>query len=111
MKKPIALRAVTAAIGMSFALLAQAQDAQIDRKVDELMKKMTLTEKVGQLHQLSGREFTGPTSSAYADKLADIRAGKVGSMLNVKGVADTREIQALVPTSWPISAPARSAPC
>jgi len=95
MKKPIALRAVTAAIGMSFALLAQAQDAQIDRKVDELMKKMTLTEKVGQLHQLSGREFTGPTSSAYADKLADIRAGKVGSMLNVKGVADTREIQAL----------------
>ncbi|EEF23565.1 Periplasmic beta-glucosidase precursor, putative, partial [Ricinus communis] len=56
---------------------------------------MTVAEKVGQLHQLSGRQFTGPTSSNYADKLADIRAGKVGSMLNVTGVADTREIQAL----------------
>jgi beta-glucosidase len=76
-------------------LTAHAQDAQIDRKVTELMQKMTVTEKVGQLHQLSGRQFTGPTSSAYADKLADIRAGKVGSMLNVTGVADTREIQAL----------------
>ena len=95
MKKQIAMRALTAAIGTATAALALAQDAQIDRKVDALMKQMTLTEKVGQLHQLSGRQFTGPTSSEYADKLADIRAGKVGSMLNVKGVADTREIQAL----------------
>ncbi|UGQ45919.1 glycoside hydrolase family 3 N-terminal domain-containing protein [Massilia endophytica] len=76
-------------------VLAFAQDAQVARKVDELLKRMTLEEKVGQLHQLSGRQFTGPESSKYADKLADIRAGKVGSMLNVKGVAETREIQAL----------------
>jgi beta-glucosidase len=76
-------------------LIAQAQDARIDSKVAALMKQMTVAEKVGQLHQLSGREFTGPTSSDYANKLADIRNGKVGSMLNVKGVADTREIQAL----------------
>jgi beta-glucosidase len=84
--------AVSAAM---LALAANAQDAQIDRKVADLMKQMTVTEKVGQLHQLSGRQFTGPTSSEYAAKLADIRAGKVGSMLNVIGVADTREIQAL----------------
>ncbi|WP_070358460.1 glycoside hydrolase family 3 N-terminal domain-containing protein [Duganella sp. HH105] len=76
-------------------LMAHAQDAQIDRKVAALMKQMTVAEKVGQLHQLSGRLFTGPTSSDYAAKLADIRLGKVGSMLNIKGVADTREIQAL----------------
>jgi beta-glucosidase len=86
---------IAAAIGAAFALCAHAQDTQIDRKVTELMKQMTVAEKVGQLHQLSGRQFTGPSSSAYADKLADIRAGKVGSMLNVIGVADTREIQAL----------------
>jgi beta-glucosidase len=76
-------------------LLSQAQDARIEAKVAALMKQMTVAEKVGQLHQLSGRQFTGPASSDYADKLADIRNGKVGSMLNVKGVADTREIQAL----------------
>jgi beta-glucosidase len=88
-------RYLVAAVGAALTLCAQAQDAQIDRKVADLIKQMTVTEKVGQLHQLSGRQFTGPTSSTYADKLADIRAGKVGSMLNVTGVADTREIQAL----------------
>ena len=76
-------------------MFSQAQDARIESKVAALMKQMTVAEKVGQLHQISGRQFTGPTSSDYADKLADIRNGKVGSMLNVKGVADTREIQAL----------------
>lgn len=87
---------ITAAVSAAvLAFAAHAQDAQIDRKVADLMKQMTVAEKVGQLHQLSGRQFTGPTSSEYADKLADIRAGKVGSMLNVIGVADTREIQAL----------------
>jgi beta-glucosidase len=88
-------RYIAAAVSAALAFSAQAQDAQIDRKVADLMKQMTVAEKVGQLHQLSGRQFTGPTSSEYADKLADIRAGKVGSMLNVVGVADTREIQAL----------------
>ena len=76
-------------------LLAHAQDAQIDSKVAALMKQMSVAEKVGQLHQISGRLVTGPTSSDYAATLADIRLGKVGSMLNVKGVADTRAIQAL----------------
>ena len=95
MTRQFKLRVFAAAIGTATVMIGHAQDAQIDRKVDALMKQMTVAEKVGQLHQISGREFTGPTSSNYADKLADIRSGKVGSMLNVKGVADTREIQAL----------------
>ncbi|OON60813.1 beta-glucosidase [Massilia sp. KIM] len=74
---------------------AEAQDRAIERKVEALLKRMTLEEKVGQLHQLSGRQMTGPGSEKFADKLADIRAGRVGSMLNVKGVSETREIQAL----------------
>jgi len=99
MTRQFKLRALAAAIGTAtvalFPVVGHAQDAQIERKVAALMKQMTVAEKVGQLHQLSGRQFTGPTSSNYADKLADIRSGKVGSMLNVTGVADTREIQAL----------------
>lgn len=74
---------------------ALAQDPGIGQKVDALIERMTLEEKVGQLHQLSGRQMTGPGSEKFSDKLADIRAGRVGSMLNVKGVAETREIQAL----------------
>jgi beta-glucosidase len=99
MKRQLTLRVLAAAIGTATAMIGHAQqvqtDQQIERKVIALMKRMTVAEKVGQLHQISGRQFTGPTSSDYADKLADIRNGKVGSMLNVKGVADTREIQAL----------------
>jgi beta-glucosidase len=88
-------KSMLAGLLLAAPVLAIAQDAQIDRKVAALLKQMTLAEKIGQMHQLSGRQFTGPGSSNYADKLADIRAGRVGSMLNVKGVADTREIQAL----------------
>ncbi|MDB5907613.1 MAG: bglX [Massilia sp.] len=74
---------------------ACAQDPAIERRVDALLKSMTLEEKVGQLHQLSGKEFTGPDNASKSNKLNDIRSGRVGSMLNIKGVAATREIQAL----------------
>ncbi|WP_313169197.1 glycoside hydrolase family 3 N-terminal domain-containing protein [Massilia oculi] len=86
---------LAAAALLAAAPAAQAADRAIDDKVDALLARMTLEEKVGQLHQLSGRQMTGPGSEKFADKLAAIRAGKVGSMLNVKGVAETREIQAL----------------
>ncbi|OWP63698.1 glycosyl hydrolase [Hymenobacter amundsenii] len=66
----------------------------VERRVVELLARMTLEEKVGQLNQYSGREVTGPASDRKNTLLASIRAGQVGSMLNVKGVKDTREIQA-----------------
>ena len=84
-----------ACLALAFSTAAPAQDAQIEKKVAALLKQMTVAEKAGQLHQVSGRQFTGPSSSNYADKLADIRNGRVGSVLNVQGVADTREVQAL----------------
>ncbi|WP_306392930.1 glycoside hydrolase family 3 N-terminal domain-containing protein [Telluria beijingensis] len=89
-KTLLALAALMACVPSAFA-----QERTIAQQVDALLKRMTLEEKVGQLHQLSGRQMTGPGSEKFSDKLADIRAGKVGSMLNVKGVAETREIQAL----------------
>jgi beta-glucosidase len=73
----------------------QAQQKTITQRVDSLMKLMTLTEKVGQLNQYSGREVTGPTSDRKNYLLNDLKTGMVGSMLNVKGVKDTREIQAI----------------
>ena len=73
---------------------ASAQDRQIEQKVDALLKQMTMEEKVGQLHQLSGRDLTGPANNKNTNILAEIRKGKIGSMLNVKGVAETREVQA-----------------
>jgi beta-glucosidase len=66
------------------------------RRVEDVLRRMTLEEKAGQLNQLSGKAFlTGPGSPAVRNMEADIRSGKVGSMLNVKGARETRRVQAL----------------
>lgn len=68
----------------------------IDQKVSELLSKMTLEEKVGQLVQYSGFEYaTGPQNSNSANVLNEIKQGKVGSMLNVAGAGETRKFQEL----------------
>lgn len=85
-----------AALALGAALTGPAaagSDPAIARKVDALMARMTLDEKVGQLHQMTGEEVTGPASGRNNRKLEDIRQGRVGAMLNVKGVADTRALQ------------------
>ncbi|GAB3745278.1 hypothetical protein GCM10027594_23900 [Hymenobacter agri] len=74
---------------------ATARPADIEQRISALLTQMTLEEKVGQLNQYSGREVTGPASDRKNTLLSSIRNGQVGSMLNVKGVKDTREIQAV----------------
>jgi beta-glucosidase len=91
MNKKIALLILS--IGLASSV--NAQKKTIDQRVDSLLKLMTLKEKVGQLNQYSGREVTGPASDRKNYLLNDIKNGMVGSMLNVKGVKDTREIQAV----------------
>ena len=53
----------------------------IDRRVEELLAKMTLDEKIGQLNQVPGDISTG-TDVAKDDLLNQIKAGKVGSVLS-----------------------------
>lgn len=72
----------------------------VDQKVAELLSKMTLEEKVGQMVQYSGFEYaTGPQQSNSAAVLEEIRKGKVGSMLNVSGAEETRAFQKLAQQS------------
>ncbi|WP_345953274.1 glycoside hydrolase family 3 N-terminal domain-containing protein [Mucilaginibacter sp. PAMB04168] len=78
-----------------WAATASAQKKTINQRVDSLLRLMTLEEKVGQLNQYSGKEVTGPVSERKTNQLNDIKSGLVGSMLNVKGAKDTREIQAV----------------
>lgn len=90
MKRVYFLLAVTA-----FGINTFAQKT-IDQKVSELLSKMTLEEKVGQLVQYSGFEYaTGPQNSNSASVLNEIKQGKVGSMLNVAGAEETRKFQEL----------------
>jgi len=66
---------------------------QADKFVADLMSKMTLEEKVGQLNQYSGEwANTGPITKD-GDKQGQIRRGEVGSMLNVTTVKHTIELQ------------------
>lgn len=65
-------------------------------KVDALLAKMTLEEKIGQMNQYNGFwDVTGPVPEGgdAAVKFEHLKKGWVGSMLNVTGVKDVRQVQ------------------
>ncbi len=68
----------------------------IDKRVEHLLKKMTLEEKIGQLNQYTSRwEMTGP-APANSDSMFMynmIKNGQLGSMLNVVGANAARKVQ------------------
>jgi beta-glucosidase len=70
-------------------------DLPIEMRVKDLLQRMTIEEKAGQLNQLNGGQFTGPqlNNDGQQQKMQQVRAGRVGSFLNVIGVDDTRAIQ------------------
>jgi len=69
------------------------QNRSIEKKIDVLLKQMTIEEKVGQLTQYSGdNKATGPVNFK-GDHQEQIKAGKIGSMLNILGSKYTRQYQ------------------
>ena len=77
------------------AALVYSQRKTIDQKADSVLKLMTLNEKIGQMNQYSGVwAHTGPITEE-GNMLQQIKEGKLGSMLNINGVAHTRELQQL----------------
>ncbi|AND68854.1 beta-glucosidase [Dyella thiooxydans] len=79
---------------------------QIEQKVDALLAKMTLAEKIGQLVQYNDQGSSAPTAADadsaiavnpetrdHVDALELARKGELGSMLNVIGAAKTRRFQ------------------
>lgn len=71
-------------------------DDTITGKVDSLLSIMTLEEKIGQMNQYNGFwNVTGPAPKEgnAATKYDDLRNGRVGSMLNVRGVEEVRKVQ------------------
>lgn len=68
----------------------------IEKRVKSLLSIMTLDEKVGQLNQLNGGVMTGPQAAndpGQQGKIKELKAGKVGSFLNVVGAAETKAVQ------------------
>lgn len=70
----------------------KAQDKEMDRFVSELMAKMTLREKLGQLNLPSGGDML--TGTVMSGELSEqIRKQEIGGFFNVKGVEKIRELQ------------------
>jgi beta-glucosidase len=89
------MKKITTFTLLMVSLFATAQQETIDQKVNALLKKMTLEEKIGQLNQYTGdNAATGPIT-INANKQAEIKAGLIGSMLNVTGTKYTRQYQEL----------------
>lgn len=68
----------------------------VEEKVETLLAKMTLEEKIGQMNQYNGFwNFTGPSPDGGDQKIKydHLAKGLVGSMLNVRGVKDIRAVQ------------------
>lgn len=75
-------------------LVVNAQDVKMNAFINQLMAKMTLEEKLGQLNLPSSGDFvTG--AAASSDIAKKIEAGKVGGLFNIKSVAKIKEVQKL----------------
>lgn len=87
------LIALAACAALTQRLPAQAADtSRMNRMVDSILALMTIEEKLGQLNQPGGPDAnTGPAGRAGTED--DIRAGKIGSFLGVRGAAHTRTLQ------------------
>ena len=83
---------LTLALGACALNASASSDPAMDRYIDDLMSKMTLREKLGQLNlPVTGDIITGTAMSS--DIAGKIKAGEVGGLFNLKGVEKIREVQ------------------
>ena len=76
-------------VASTMLAVPQPQRADIEGRIDALLARMTLEEKLGQLQQLDG-EANGNYRPEHRDL---IRKGLLGSTLNVRGARRTNELQ------------------
>ncbi len=92
----------TRKIMLSFAMLAMSicpvmaqqavDETKMNQFIDNLMSKMTLREKLGQLNlPVTGDIVTGQAKSS--DVAGKIKRGEVGGLFNLKGVKKIKEVQ------------------
>jgi beta-glucosidase len=81
-------RSCSAAMALSLCASASAAERDVERRVNELLARMTLAEKIGQLVQINASG--GQVPDALKERL---RQGRLGSMLNEIVPAASQEIQ------------------
>src|SRR5207249_1227761 len=93
------LTALPAALTLLGAGPASAQRSGADQKIDSLLARMTLEEKLSQLNQLSVDNQPSP------EQLALVRKGMVGSFLNLTGATATHDAQHIAVTESRLRSP------
>lgn len=84
--------ALTFSTAVSSLAASSSGDAKMDKFIDNLMGKMTLQEKIGQLNlPVTGEIVTGAAKSS--DIAGQIRKGNVGGLFNLKGVERIKDVQ------------------
>lgn len=63
-----------------------AKEDRTEQRVDSVLRLMTLSEKIGQMNQVSSKEDPTGQLTECSNEEELIRSGQVGSMLNVVGV-------------------------
>lgn len=92
MKMKRLLVILVACIAVTGGVCAQNKDPKMDKFIDELMSKMTLEEKIGQLNLPSSGDIT--TGQAKSSNIGEkIKKGQVGGLFNIKGVEKIRDVQ------------------
>lgn len=103
--KKLSLLLVATLLGTTLTFSQKITDFVHDKnlttsqKVDSLLSIMTLQEKIGQMNQYNGFwNVTGPVPKTgdAAKKYEQLKAGLVGSMLNVRGVKQVKSVQQMV---------------
>lgn len=70
-----------------------AKEDRTEQRVDSVLRLMTLSEKIGQMNQVSSKEDPTGQLTECSNEEELISSGQVGSMLNVVGVERTRHLQ------------------
>ena len=70
-------------------VVASPPQSDVEKKIDALIKQMTLEEKLGQLQQLDGHA----DGNFRPEHVELARKGLLGSTLNVRGAKNVNELQ------------------
>src|ERR1051325_3766401 len=89
-KRFFAIFTIVFAFLLAFPFTSTSQrPSNVEQKIEALLARMTLEEKLGQLQQLDG-EANGNYRPEHLDL---VRKGMLGSTLNVRGAQRTNELQ------------------
>src|SRR4051812_22260437 len=87
--KPMGLFLMLALIAPLKPAAGAPPPAEVEKRIEALLARMTLEEKLGQLQQLDGKA----NGNFRPEHRGLIRKGLLGSTLNVRGAYTTNELQ------------------